>query len=440
MNWRVLGFTLSVALATGLAFGLVPMLQDSKTGLSLSLKESGRSAGGGPGGHRLRSALVAGQVALALMLLVAAGLLLRSVRSLLAVDPGVRREGVLTMQLRVAGPRYQDPLATIRFYDQLTDEIGTLPGVTAAGAINALPFGPPGPTSWLTIESRPSDGTPPEVEYRSVTQDYFAVMGIPLSRGRLFTSTDRRDSTLPVLVSAAVARRFFPDTDPLGARIRLGPNPQAPWRTIVGIVGDVRERGLAEPPRPGVYVQAVQSPSSTMSLVVHTTGDPRRLAGPVREAVRRLDPDAAVSGVATLDELVRRSVARTEFALSLFTLFAVLAVALAAVGAYGVMSYVVARRAGELGIRMALGARPGDVRWLVLRSGLSAGVAGIALGLAGALLTARGMGALLYGIRPIDPLTYALVAALLLGVLAAACWLPARRAGRAYLMNALRAE
>jgi predicted permease len=441
IDWRVLGFTIAVVLATGLTFGLAPVIQAVRPSLVGSLKEGGRGSGSAPQGQRARTMLVVSQVALALILLVGAGLMLRSIRSLLNVDPGVRPEHALTLQLRVAGPRYQNPVATIGFYDQLTAEVAALPGVEAVGAINAVPFGPRGPTSWLTIETRPlAGGTPPEVEYRSVTDGYFGAMGIPLRRGRLLASTATGDSTLPVVVSEALARQFFPDADPLGQRIRLGPNPQAAWRTIVGVVGDVRERGLAEPARPDVYVSAGQSPSSTMSLVVRTAGDPMALAGPVREVVRRLDSDAAVSNVSALDELVRRSVARTQFALRLFGVFAAVALALAAIGTYGVMSYIAARRAGEIGIRMALGARPGDVRRLVLRNGLGAGFAGVGLGLLGALGATRAMTGMLHRISPSDPFTYVGVSLLLLLVLGAACYLPARRASQADPMTALRAE
>jgi predicted permease len=442
IDWRVLGFTLAVVVATGLIFGLAPVLQVLRPSLVASLKDGERGPGNPAQGQRARAVLVVSQVALALMLLVGAGLMFRSIRSLLNVDPGVQPDHALTLQVRVAGPRYQDPMQTIAFTDQLTAEVAALPGVKGAGAINAVPFGPRGPTSWLTIETRPlSGGTPPEVEYRSVTDGYFGAMGIPLLRGNLLTRPPGAgDSTLPVVVSEALARQFFPETDPLGQRIRLGPNPQAAWRTIVGVVGDVRERGLAEPARPDVYVPAGQSPSSSMSLVVRTVGDPLAIAGPVREVVRRLDPDAAISNVTALDALVRRSVARPQFALRLFGVFAAVALALAAIGTYGVMSYIAARRAGEIGIRMALGARPGDVRRLVLSSGLGAGLAGIGLGLLGALGATRAMTSMLHQISPTDPLTYAGVALLLLLVLAAACYLPARRASRADPMTALRAE
>ena len=441
VRWPVLLFTAAAALVTGVAVGVVPALHAMQPQLAGALSESGRGSAGGRERRRARSVLLVSQVALALVLLIGAGLMLRTLQRLLDVQPGVQVDRAVTLGTRVGGPRYQNPLATIAFYDQLTERLTALPGVQSVGAITVLPFGPSGPTTGLRFESRPPvGGPPPEAEYRSVTPGYFAAMGIPLLAGRGFERADRSDSTLPTLVSETFAQRYFPGDTALGQRIRLGPNPNAPWRTIVGVVGDVRDLGLGAPPRPDVYVLFTQSPSAAMSLVLRTTGDPGTAVAPARAVIRALDPDVPISNIASLRQLVGGSVARTRYAGSLLAGFAALALVIAVVGIYGVMSYLVTQRSRELGVRIALGARPGDILRLVLREGVQLGLLGAGLGVLAAFGTTRAMVRLLYEVSPADPMTYTAVSLLLIAVVLVACYIPARRATKIDPMVALRTE
>ena len=441
LRWPVLLFSAGVTLVTGVAVGLVPAVHAMQPQLTGALSESGRGSAGGRERRRARSVLLVSQVALALVLLIGAGLMLRTLQRLLDVQPGVQVDGAVTLGVRVGGPRYQNPLETIAFYDQLTERLEALPGVRFVGAINALPFGTSGPTTWLRFASRPpTNGPPPEAEYRSVTPGYFAAMGIPLLAGRGFVPMDRGDSTLPTLVSETFAHRYFPGDTALGQRIRLGPNPNAPWRTIVGVVGDVRDLGLGALPRPDVYVPFPQSPSAAMSLVLRTGGDPSAVVAPARAAIRALDPDVPISNVATLRQLVGGSVARTRYAGSLLAGFAALALVIAVVGIYGVMSYLVTQRSRELGVRIALGARPGDILRLVLREGVQLGLLGAGLGVLAAFGATRAMVTLLYDVSPADPTVYAAVSLLLVAVVLAACYVPARRATKVDPIVALRTE
>ncbi len=441
VRWPVLLFTAGAALVTGIAVGVVPAAQAAQPQLTSALNESGRGSAGGRERRRARAALLVSQVALALVLLIGAGLMLRTMQQLLDVHPGVQVDRAVTIGVRVGGPRYQNPLATIGFYDQVTERLAALPGVRAVGAISVLPFGASGPTTGLRFERRPpGGGPPPEAEYRSVTPGYFAAMGIPLLAGRGFERPDRGDSTLPTLVSETFARRYFPGDTALGQRIRLGPNPNAAWRTIVGVVGDVRDLGLGAPPRPDVYVLFTQSPSAAMSIVLRSTGDPATAVAPARAAIRALDPDVPISNVASLRQLVGGSVARTRYAGSLLVGFAALALVIAVVGIYGVMSYLVTQRSRELGVRIALGARPGDILRLVLREGARLGVLGAGLGVLAAFGTTRAMVRLLYDVSPADPITYTAVSLLLVAVVLVACYIPARRATKIDPMVALRTE
>jgi putative ABC transport system permease protein len=441
VRWPVLLFAAGAALVTGVAVGVVPAWHAIRPQLTAALSESGRGSSGGRERRRARVALLVSQVALALVLLIGAGLMLRTLQRLLDVHPGVQVDRAVTLRVRVGGPRYQDPLATIGFYDQLTERLAALPGMRAVGAINVLPFGASGPTTGLRFESRPSaGGPPPEAEYRSVTPGYFAAMGIPVLAGRGFERRDRSDSTLPTLVSETFARRYFPGDTALGQRIRLGPNPNAAWRTIVGIVGDVRDLGLGAPPRPDVYVLFTQSPSAAMALVLRTAGDPGTAVAPARGVIRSLDPDVPISNVGTLRQVVGGSVARTRYAGSLLAGFAALALVIAVVGIYGVMSYLVMQRRRELGVRLALGAKPTDITRLVLREGIQIGALGAVVGIMAAIAVTRAMGRLLFEVSPADPATYAAVTLLLAGALLAACYVPARRAARVDPMVALRTD
>jgi putative ABC transport system permease protein len=443
LDKRVFAFTAVVSMATGILFGLVPALRSSEIALNESLKEGGRSATPGPSRRMTSNALMASQVALALVLLVGAGLLATSFVHLLAVDPGFRTENVLTFQLLLSGQSYAEREPRAAFDAALQERLSALPGVDAVGTITRLPLraSDRNITSTLTIEGTTTPlGERPEVDFRRASSRYFEALGIPLVEGRRLTPDDAA-SERGVVVNETLARRFFPGESAIGRRVALGPSPEeGPWYTIVGVVGDVRHLSLDTLPRPEIYLHAATSPASSPIVVLHTDGDAAALAGAVRGVVRELDPNLPVSALSTMDDYVARSVAEQRFALLLFAIFATIALALAAVGIYGVVSYSVGQRTHEIGIRMALGARGRDVLGMVLGQGLLVSAIGVAAGALGALLLARSLATLLYEVDPLDPLVYVGVAAGLLAVSALVSLVPARRATRVDPVVALRSE
>jgi putative ABC transport system permease protein len=375
-----------------------------------------------------------------LTLLVAAGLLVRSFARLIQVDPGFRSDHVLTLQLGLPSS-YSEPSQLTALYKEMFARLEALPGVTAAGGVTRLPLRA-GVTTRLDIEGRPvAPGEQPEIEFRRASTHYFAAMGIPLRSGRVFTERDTAAAPLVAVITEGAARRFWPGLDPLGRRVRFLPGgSDAPWHTIVGVVGDVKHFGLDAEARPELYMHFDQGPPGGPLLGIRTSGDPSSLAAAVRRELRRLENQLVISSVKTMAELVSQSVAQRRFHALLLGGFAALALALAAVGIYGVMAHAVMQRTHEIGVRMAMGARPGDVFRLVIGQGMLLAFLGVGMGLAGALGVTRFLKRLLFGVEPIDLLTFGAAALFLVMVAFVACFVPARRATHVDPMVALRYE
>ncbi len=437
----VLAFGAAATMAAGFAFGLAPALQLATGGPADALRE--RTSGGGS--RRLRVALVVSEVALTLILLAGAGLLVRSFGKLVDVDPGFRRSPMLTFGVALSGSAYQAPEQRVAFFDTLRDRLRTLPGVEDVTMSSTLPVAGRGIGAWFNILDRPlpPEQTPPAVPYRVVSPGYFAALGIPLLRGRVLDDTDTRDGRRAVVISASVARRFWPDADPIGARIYLGApdNRLIPDGEIVGVVGDVKQVDLAEADPQAVYLPHRVMPSwNSFTIALRTTVPPETLAAAARAEVQRLDAGVPLVRVQTLDDIVARSTAAARASMLLSGLFAGLALILAVVGVFGVLSYTVTQRLAELSIRMALGATTRHVRRQILGTGMAPVLTGVILGLAGALGLSRFMESLLFGVTATDPAIFAGAALLLAAVAAVASYLPARRAARVDPMSVLRPE
>lgn len=443
VDWRVLGFTMLIAAATGLLFGIFPALQISRSTFAGALNESGRSRSAGAHRSRVRSSLVVSETALALLLLVGAGLLLRSLWRLHRVDPGFVTDRVVTFYLDPPATRY-NATHIVDFYRTLLQQIQTVPGVHSASAILGLPLSSAGIFSRFQVEEHPVPASQrPRLAFRVVDLDYFRTMGIPLLKGRDFTPQDDVKSTPVVVVNQTLAQRFFPGEDPVGKRIQTGVSytrGDSPMLQIVGVVGDVRAESLASDPLPEAYVPHAQAPNHYMSVVVRTSLPPQSMIPALRQLVWSLDKDLPLLDIKTLDEYVSDSIAPPRFVTLLFGVFAGLAFVLTAIGFYGVVSYSVAQRTRELGIRMALGAQRKNILGMVVQQGLALAVMGVAAGLAAALALTRLMASLLFGVRPTDPATFAMVVLLLLLIALLASYLPARRATKVDPMLALRYE
>ncbi len=439
---RVLGFTVAVTLLTGIVFGLVPAWQASKADLNESLKEGGRGSTEGAGRNRLRGALVVAEVALSLVLLVGAGLLIQSFWNLLNVSPGFEPRRVLAADVVTLNQKYPEAAQQANFFREVLDGVAALPGVEAVGAIYPLPFGGSFEAYTFQIEGRPpaAPNEAPVADFRVVTSDYFRAMSIPLARGRAFDERDGKDAPPVVIINESFARQHFAGEDPLGKRITFGSSGN-PTREIVGVVGDVRHAGLDEATNPEYYVSYLQNPISRMTVVTRAaSSDPAALAPSIRGAIRQVNSGQPVYNVRTMDQLLAQSLARRRFNMILLGVFAGLALALAAIGLYGVMSYTVAQRTHEIGIRLALGAQKGDVLRLVVGQGLLLAVVGVGLGLAVAFAATRLLATLLYGVSATSVTVFASVSLLLLLVALLACYVPARRATRVDPMIALRYE
>jgi predicted permease len=403
------------------------------------------SAGGGKSGGRLRAALVATEVALAAAMLAGAGLVGRSFQNLLAVDPGFAAEGALVMDIALPGVRYDTATKIVGFYDRAVERMRALPGVRAAAATATLPLGG-NTTQWsLEVEGRPNSAGELSTPYIvSATTDVFRALGIAIVRGRGFRPEDDERAAPVTVVSEALAREVWPGEVALGKRVHLSGEDE--WLTVVGVARDVRPEALSEPPRPTYYVPTPQFARMVgfanpgMTLVLRTAGDPAALTNAARSAIRELDPALALDNVQTLASVVTGSVARPRFAASVLGAFGLAALGLAVVGVYGVLSYAMTRRRRELAVRMALGARPGQVSRLVLGSGLRLAAAGVAVGLVAAVVGGRVLTALLYEVSPTDPATLVAVGVTLLGAAAAASWLPAWRATTVSPAEVLRGE
>ena len=434
----VLLTALAVSIASGVVFGLVPALAASR-GIQLALKESGRGTSSGVSRHRMRTVLVTGQLALAVMLLVGAGLLVRSLVGLQKRDLGYSIESTLTFELMLAGDRYDSAAAQDQFFDALYTRLGALPGVVAVGGSGNIPMRG-GAMASLAIDGRPQpEGRLPEVGYQPVSDNLFKAMGVPLKRGRAFGPQDHEKAPPVVILSESLARAFWPNGDPIGSRVRLGPNPNDPWMTVVGIVSDVR-MGVDGESRPTAYVSARQDHWGGMAIVMRTTTDPMSMLPAVRREVRAIDATIPVADANSMKEVRTQGLTDRRLPMQLMAAFAVLALVLAAVGVYGVMAYSVAARTREIGVRVALGAQPRNVFGMVLRQGMGAAAAGLTLGLLGAAALGRVLTSLLYGVKPTDVLTFVGVAGVLLTVVLAACLVPARRAVRVDPLEALRSE
>ncbi|MFP2930263.1 ABC transporter permease [Pyxidicoccus sp. 3LG] len=441
LDGRVLAFTLLTSLGTGVLFGLVPALKASSPDLNGVLRQGGGGRFSGSG-NRSRGALVVGEVALAVVLLISAGLLLRSLWRMQAVDLGFRSGGVLTWSVSLPAAQYPDDARQSALFQQLVERVEALPGVKSAGAISDLPLG--GADIWrvLTLEGQaaPEPGEVRSVGYQSITPGYFRTLGIPLLGGRDITSLDRAGAQRVVLVNEMLARDVWPGASPVGQRIRLGSEPDSSWLTVIGVVGDVRQGGALKETRPEAYVPALQDTFHFIQFAAHTEGDPTRLVAGVRGAVAALDSQLPISQVRTMEEAVASAMARPRFLSTLVALFAALALLLAGVGLSGVIAYMARQRTQEIGIRMALGARPVDVLRLVLGSGMRLALAGVGLGLAGAWAATRGMASQLYGVSATDPLTFGSLSLAVVLLTLVATWLPARRATRVDPLIAMRSE
>ena len=440
---RVLAFTLGLSLLTGIIFGLLPALQASKTALTETLKEGGRG-----GTHRagFRNLLVVAEVALALVLLIGAGLMVKSFIRLIEVDPGFQTQNLLTMQVALAGDKYRDPQAVKAFYQQALEKVKAVPGVKAVGAISALPLSGMVSGGFFAIEGRQIAQQIPHADNRSVSHEYLQMMGIPLIRGRLLSERDTIDTPNVVIIDETLARRYWPNEDPLGQRVAFNrdPNGQQVWREVVGVVGAIKHKALDADHRGAFYFPQNQLVwGGSKYLVVRTATEPMSLVAAVRAAVRTVDKEQSVYGEKTMETVVAESVAQRRFSMLLLGLFAVVALILAAVGLYGVMSYAVTQCTHEIGVRMALGAQSRDVLKLVVGQGMVMAVSGIAIGLGAAFALAKllsSFSGLLFGVSPTDQTIFVIVPLLLTLVALAASYIPAYRATKVDPMVALRYE
>ncbi len=443
LDARVLTFTLLVSVLTGIVFGLAPALHVSRPDVNETLKEGGRSGGAGTHGSRLRGALVVAEMALALVLLVCAGLLIQSVLRLRNVNPGFNPDNLLTMNVALPLAKYPKPQQRVEFHNRLVERLAALPGVSGAGFTSVLPFSCNFDGRGLAVEDHPKPrGSEISVDLYIVTPDYLRTMAIPLRTGRPLTERDTEDSPQVALINETMARTLWPNQDPLGKRIKFPgseKNPQ-PWRTVVGVVNDVSQYALDRKPPMQMYLADAQFPASFMALVVRTASNPNGFVSAVRNEVRALDKDQAVFSIATMEELVGTSIALRRFSMILLLSFAAVALVLAAVGIYGVISYAVTQRTHEIGIRLALGAQPSDVLRLVIGQGMRLVLSGVGIGLVAAFALTRLLVSLLFGVGATDPLTFALIALLLIAVALLACWIPARRATKVDPLIALRYE
>ncbi|HEX3187372.1 MAG TPA: ABC transporter permease [Pyrinomonadaceae bacterium] len=444
IDWRVLGFTLAVSVLTGLIFGLVPAFHSSKTELVESLKEGGRGTGEGARRNPARSVLVVSELAIAVVLLVSAGLLIQSLWRLQRVKSGLQPENVLTFNLSLSEVKY-DYNRQSQFFSDLRKRLATAPGVQSASSIYPLPLSGERFSISFQIEGRiVPEKDEPSGDFFTTGVDYFRTMGIPILKGRDFNDNDRHGSTPVMIITDTFARQHFPNEDPIGKRVRPGissiDGEESMFREIVGVVGDVRNRGLNTEPRVAYYVPQTQVPLSSTVMVVKTTTDPRSLIPAATNDVAAIDPDVPLFAVKTMEEYLSASVAAPRFNTTLLSIFAAVALVLTVVGLYGVMSYSVAQRRNEIGIRLALGAQGRDVLMMIVRQGSKLILIGLAIGLVGAYALTRLMASLLFGVRAKDPITFAVVATLLAIVALLACYVPAWRATKVDPMEALRCE
>ncbi|MGH9747500.1 MAG: ABC transporter permease [Candidatus Acidiferrales bacterium] len=441
---RVFAFTLAITLLTGILFGLAPALGAANENLVETLKEGGQRSGSGPGRQKIRSALLVSEVALALVLVIAAGLLVRTFFHLLEVDPGFNSTRVLTFEMTLSGAKYPDRDKVAALYRQVLDRLQNIPGVQFAGVASPMPMSGGQESTAFMIPGRPRElnGFRTFASYTIASPGYFYAIGTPILRGRPFLDSDTADSQPVAIISKTLADEFYPGEDPIGKTIKLPPN-KYPTMTIVGIAADVKHFTVREKTGPEFYVVYTQKPYPdmlTMQVAVRTQSDPRAVIAGAREAIRSVDPGLPIAKVSTLATLVSDSMTQPRFSMLLLTAFGALALILASIGIYGVISYGVAQRTQEIGIRLALGAQPRNVFSMVLGHGARLAGLGVILGFLAAFGVTRLMASLLFGVQPTDPITFVVVPALLMTVALLACYLPARRATRVDPMVALRYE
>jgi putative ABC transport system permease protein len=439
IDTNVLAFTALIALATGILFGIAPALRSGRAELHGALKEGTRGSAGGR--TRLRGALVVAEVALSLILLVGAGLLIRSFIELLQVNPGFDPAKVVSMRISTGG-RYRDGQQAAAFLEQALERVRSVPDVKAAGSIHFLPLtGLLSATGfWRDDKPQPGPGEEPVTQTFVITTGYFPAMSIPLIAGRTFDSRDHAKSPLVTVINQELANRFFPGENAVGKRLHIEWGRPEQTYEIIGVVGSIRHRELEKSPEPALFLSNLQEPNGFFNLVVRTGGDPANVISSVMAQIRSVDKDIPISGIRTMSEYMTLSVARPRFQTILLGSFAALALLLAAVGIFGVISYSVSQRTQELGIRRALGAADRELMGMVLREGLKLATIGVAIGLFGAFALTRYLETLLFQIKATDPLTFAAVGLMLVIVAVLACWIPARRAMRVDPMIALRYE
>jgi predicted permease len=435
VDWRVLAFTLAIAVLTTLAFGLIPLFQVRRLDLSHALKQSARSLAGVSGSRRVRALLICSEVALAFVLLIGAGLLMQTFAHVRGVNMGCRTRNVLTLRMQPSESR-RDFAQVVAYEREVLRRVRAIPGVASAGFTNHIPLVVKGDVSGVGAE-----GHDPKERFqanaRVIGPGYLRSMGIPLLRGRDIGERDAEGAPLVILINQTLARTLWPNQDPIGRKLLFGDKFQP---EVVGVVGDIHQSGLEIPPKPEFYISALQAGFPASSLAIHTNVEPNTLASAVRQAIWSVDPDQPITGMATMEEILDREVFQRRVQTTLLAVFAGLALLLAAIGLYGVLAYQVGRQIPEIGLRMAIGASPAEILRGIVARGLTLTVIGLALGVAGALAVSRVLASILFGVKATDPATYVLVAAVLLLTSAAASYLPARRAMHVDPMTALREE
>ncbi len=443
IDWKVLAFTLLLSLFTSFVFGLAPALQASKLDLNETLKEGGRGNTGGSKTNRLRSLLVITEVALAVVLLIASGLMIKSFLRLQSVNPGFNPENLITLEMQLPETKYPDRERQAIFQQQVVQRVAQIPGVQSVGTVDNLPFSGNELNAGWGIEGQPplSAADRPRGFLRHVSTSYFEAMGIPLRKGRTFADSDNGNAPGVAVINETAARKFWPNEEPLGKRFKRGrTDSQNPWVTVVGVVAPVSHTSLQVASQPEVYLPFQQNTGVNLTLVARTKSDPKAFAGAVRREVSALDKDLPVSNIKFMDEIIGKSVAQPRVYALLLGIFAALALVLAAIGIYGVISYSVTQRVNEIGIRLALGARPVDVLKLVVKQGMILALIGVVLGLIVSFASTRVLASQLYGVTATDPLTYIGITLLLMLVALIACTIPAVRATKVDPMIAVRNE
>jgi len=441
INFSVLAFTFGLSMLAGMIAGLAPVWHSTKTNLNEALKAGGRSDSGSSRHNRLRSVLIVSEVALSLVLLIGAALMVRSFVEMLRADLGIKPENVLALQISLPRDSYEDESKKIAFYEQLLARVGVLPGVVKAGAVNIVPFSSGDNSSTFQIIGRTPfpQGQEPNAQVRVTTPDYFDAIGTGLRRGRLFNGQDDANATRVVLINEAFAKKFLLGQEPIGQRLNFG-GGEKETQEIIGVVADVKNDDLDEAVEPIAYSPYAQNVWSTMSLIIRGTQDPTRLASAVRSEVQALDPNLAVSNIKPVRQMIDERISPKRLMTYILAVFGLVALLLASVGIYGVMSYAVTQRTQEIGLRMALGAQAVDVLKLVIKNGMTMALVGVAIGLAGAYALTRVLANLLFKVAPTDLVTFAAVSISLIVVALIACYVPARRATKVDPLVALRYE